>query len=83
MEKSKTQQAIELVDAGIKPFAAAKQVELSPNALYLALKKRREQQQMAKCPCCGSVVPEKQIKRDLASEIAEGFNALADERIGK
>jgi hypothetical protein len=41
---SKTQDAIALVNQGVTPFAAAKQVGLSPNALYLALKKLREKQ---------------------------------------
>lgn len=65
MEKSKTQQAIELVDAGAKPYAAAREVGLAPNALYLALKKRREQQSAESCPCCGSLVPGEKINRDV------------------
>lgn len=58
MEISKTQQAIALVDQGVKPFAAAREVGLSPNALYLALKKRREKMNLETCPCCGQVVRE-------------------------
>lgn len=65
MEKSKTQQALELVDAGAKPYAAAREVGLSPNALYLALKKRREQQNVLACPCCGTLVPGEKINRDV------------------
>lgn len=65
MEKSKTQQAIELVDAGAKPYAAAREVGLSPNALYLALRKRRDLLSSAVCPCCGTMVPEEKINRDV------------------
>jgi len=68
MEKSKTQQAIELVDAGAKPFAAAREVGLAPNALYLALKKRREQQNAEPCPCCGTLVPGEKINRDVLKD---------------
>lgn len=65
MEKSKTQRAIELVDAGTKPYAAAREVGLAPNALYLALKKRREQQNVEACPCCGSLVQADKIDRSV------------------
>ncbi len=65
MEKSKTQRAIELVDAGAKPYAAARTVDLAPNALYLALKKRRQQMGVAPCPCCGALVPSEKINRDV------------------
>lgn len=70
MEKSKTQQAIELVDAGAKPYAAAREVGLSPNALYLALKKRREAAAagFAACPCCGTLVPGEKINRDVLKD---------------
>lgn len=71
MEKSKTQQAIELVDAGSKPFAAAREVGLSPNALYLALKKRREQQGVEACPCCGTLVPGEKINLDVLKDSTE------------
>ena len=39
---TKTEQALALVDQGMKPFAAARQIGVSPNGVYLALKKRRE-----------------------------------------
>ena len=65
MEKSKTQQAIDLVDAGAKPYAAAREVGLAPNALYLALKKRREQQNAELCPCCGSLMSSEKIDRSV------------------
>jgi len=59
---SKTQDAIRLVDEGVPPFQAAKQMELAPNALYVALKKRREKQPLEPCPCCGSLVEPARIK---------------------
>lgn len=68
MEKSKTQQAIELVDAGAKPYAAAREVGLAPNALYLALKKRRESMNAKVCPCCGTVVPAEKINLDILKD---------------
>lgn len=61
---SKTQEAIALVNQGMPPFAAAKQVGLSPNTLYVALKKQREKQGVESCPCCGSQVPAEKINRD-------------------
>lgn len=60
---SKTQEAIALVDQGMAPFAAAKQVGLSANTLYVALKKRRARQGMEPCPCCGTIVPVEKIDR--------------------
>ncbi len=55
---SKTQEAIALVNQGMTPFAAAKQVGLSANTLYVALKRQREKQGIEACPCCGQVVRE-------------------------
>lgn len=55
---SKTQEAIALVSQGMAPFAAAKQVGLSANTLYVALKRLREKQNVETCPCCGQVVRE-------------------------
>lgn len=64
---SKTQEAIALVHQGMSPFAAAKQVGLSANTLYVALKRLREKEAQQKgivpCPCCGSMVQEGQINR--------------------
>ena len=65
ISEGKTQQAIELVDAGAKPFTAAREVGLSPNALYLALKKRRDNLGMKPCPCCGTPVPAEKINLDV------------------
>lgn len=62
---SKTQEAMALVDQGMTPYAAAKQVGLSANALYVALKKRREKQGVEPCPCCGTLVPSDRIKREV------------------
>jgi hypothetical protein len=62
---SKTQEAIELVNQGMAPFAAAKQVGLSANTLYVALKRRRAKQGVEACPCCGTLVPGEKINRDV------------------
>ena len=63
---SKTAMAIALVDEGMTPFTAAKQVGLTPNTLYVALKLRRERESKAQglvnCPCCGSKVNPTQIQ---------------------
>lgn len=62
---SKTKDAIALVEQGMAPYAAAKQVGLTPNSLYVALKKRREQHAagLVHCPCCDSLVPAERIKK--------------------
>jgi hypothetical protein len=51
--KSKTMQALDLVAAGMKPYAAAKQVGVQRQAVHRALS-RRDGKQI--CPCCGQVV---------------------------
>ena len=57
MIPSKTQQAVALVKAGAKPIAAAKQVGIAPNAVYLALKREREKiLKLSVCPCCGQEI---------------------------
>lgn len=58
---SKTQDAMALVDQGMAPYAAARQVEMSPNTLYVALKRRREKETQEACPCCGSLVAKDKI----------------------
>lgn len=53
MEKSKTQQALDLVRQGMTPYAAAQQAGVSPSVVYVAIKR---QQDKTLCPCCGQVV---------------------------
>lgn len=67
MEQTKTQRALALVDQGMTPFAAAKQIGMAPNGVYLAVKKRREAAAagLADCPCCGTQVPAEKINRDV------------------
>ena len=55
MEKSKTQQALDLVRQGETPYAAARQAGISPSVVYVAIKR---QQDKTLCPCCGQVVRE-------------------------
>lgn len=62
---SKTQEALALVNQGMTAFAAAKQVGLSANTLYVALKRQREKQGIEACPCCGTLVPAEKIKRNV------------------
>ncbi len=52
MEKSKTQQALDLVRQGMTPYAAAQQAGISPSVVYVAIKR---QQDKTLCPCCGQV----------------------------
>lgn len=53
--KSKTMQAVALVEQGMTAYAAAKQLDISPSAVTRALQ-RREGKQL--CPCCGQIVRE-------------------------
>jgi hypothetical protein len=54
--RSKTMQALDLIlQDGLTPFAAAKQVGVHASAVYRALDR---QQQKDLCPCCGQVVRE-------------------------
>jgi hypothetical protein len=55
---SKTQEAIRLMrEKGITPYAAAKEVGITPTTLYTGLKREEAKGTMKPCPCCGSVVP--------------------------
>lgn len=62
---SKTQEAIALVESGVTPFAAAKQVGIQPNTIYVALKRKREKEAKAagrvSCPTCGTLVDPEQL----------------------
>ena len=61
---SKTHQAMKMVDQGMAPYRAAREVGISPNTLYVALKRRRESLvPKVECPCCGSLAAEEMIKR--------------------
>lgn len=55
MTKSKTQWALELIEKGMTPYAAAQEVGISPSAVYRALGRRQGKDV---CPCCGQVVRE-------------------------
>ena len=68
MEKSKTQQALDLVRQGMTPYAAAQQAGVSPSVVYVAIKR---QQDKTLCPCCGQVVREGfQINHDVLKDQA-------------
>ena len=57
MTKSRTQQALDLVDAGMSVYKAAKLVHISPTTIYKALGRRRIAQDKPKCPACGQALP--------------------------
>lgn len=52
---SKTQRALELVDAKIPVPEAARLAGIKTNGLYVALK-RRERRVAGRCPCCGQLI---------------------------
>lgn len=55
MTKSKTQSALELIEKGMTPYAAALEAGISPSTVYRALGRRQDKKI---CPCCGQVVRE-------------------------
>lgn len=62
---SKTKDAMALVDQGMAPYAAARQVGMTANTLYVALKRRRDRASLTHCPCCNSLMPEHRIDRSV------------------
>lgn len=54
MVKSKTQQALDLVDEGVTPFAAAHQIGVAPSTVYIAIKRRKHSGR--RCPCCNQAL---------------------------
>ncbi|WP_415033382.1 hypothetical protein [Azonexus sp.] len=65
---SRTQRALVLVRKGKTPYAAAKEVGLTPAALYAAIKREEAKGSMAACPCCGTLVPAEKINRNALKE---------------
>lgn len=55
MSKSKTEQALALVDLGARPAEAARKLEISESAVYAAIKKRKTKA-LGRCNCCGAPV---------------------------
>jgi hypothetical protein len=53
--KSKTMQAVALVEQGMTAYAAAKQVGINASAVTRALQRREDK---TICPCCGQIVRE-------------------------
>lgn len=51
--KSKTQQAVALVDEGLSTHAAAKRLGISQAAVHRAVARRRNRKT---CPCCGQII---------------------------
>lgn len=66
MEMSKTQDALQLIrDKGLTPYAAAKEVGITPTTLYAAIKREESKKVMEPCPCCGTMVPGERINRSV------------------
>lgn len=64
LEMSKTQEALRLLrEKGLTPYAAAKEVGITPTTLYTAIKREEAKGAMAACPCCGSMVSAEKINR--------------------
>ncbi|MGB4467390.1 MAG: helix-turn-helix domain-containing protein [Azovibrio sp.] len=55
MTKSKTQAALELIDNGMTPYAAAQEMGIDPSTVYRAMGRRQDKDV---CPSCGQVVRE-------------------------
>lgn len=51
--KSRTQQALDLVDGGMSAYAAAKALNLAPSAVNRALQARKRG---PRCPTCGQII---------------------------
>lgn len=84
MTQSLTQQAIALVDQGMRPLQAAKQVGLAHNTLYVALKRRKEKAGLVtQCPCCLSVVSKDKIDLGVIQAEERGYVAEQLVKIGE
>lgn len=69
VDMSKTQDALRLMrDKGMTPYAAAKEVGITPTTLYAAIKREEAKGVMTACPCCGSIVGSEKINRDVLKE---------------
>lgn len=65
-DMSKTQDALRLMrERGLTPYAAAKEIGITPTTLYAAIRREEAKGAMEPCPCCGSVVPAEKINRDV------------------
>lgn len=70
-EMSKTQDALQLIrEKGLTPYAAAKEVGITPTTLYAAIRREEAKGAIASCPCCGSQVPAERINRDVLKDEA-------------
>lgn len=67
-ELSKTQQALALMrNENMTRYAAAKQVGLSPTAVYAAEKREADRQLKDRCPCCDGVLRPRAKVIDIAA----------------
>lgn len=59
MKLSRTQQALNLVEAGLSIYAAAKKLGLSYSTLHKAVKTAQERESRGTCPHCGQLMPKR------------------------
>jgi hypothetical protein len=72
IELSKTQQALALMrDGKMTRYAAAKQLGLSPSAVYVAEKREADRQLKDRCPCCDGVLRPRAKVIDIAANERE------------
>ena len=57
MKNSKTSQALALVDGGLTPYAAAKQIGIAAVTVYKAITARESKQAREICPTCHRPMP--------------------------
>lgn len=65
---SRTEQALKLIEEErLTPYAAAKQVGITPTTVYAAMRRQEAARAAGKvsCPCCGTTVPTNQIDRSV------------------
>jgi len=66
LDMSKTQDALRLIrEKGLTPYAAAKEVGITPTTLYSAIKREEAKSEKQACPCCGTLVPNEKINREV------------------
>jgi hypothetical protein len=57
-------------EKGITPYAAAKEVGITPTTMYAAIRREEAKGTMEPCPCCGSVVPTERINHAVLKDPA-------------
>jgi len=69
LDMSKTQDALRLMkDKGLTPYAAAKEVGITPTTLYAAIRREEAKGAITACPCCGTLVQAEKINRSVLKD---------------